>query len=267
MHAYRMTAAALFLAVTACSDSVSAPALEIGADLSPNLELSLPKLRPLASVPVDSSRNLARSTDVSRFRPSAFYSDDDFDSDSEIPIEYKNAAFRSLITRLDVDVGFIPEERVAFAQVIGESMGSFYKNHVVLKIRYGNSQVGQNEATESESCLCAHLLVPWGRTANTTVPITGVCGHNASATGTHDARLEFLTKALKLLRLTDDVGTTTGSAFQPACAPEQDNGGGGGGGGTEEDDQWYLCYWEDYYDITGEFIRRKELGCVPIGEL
>lgn len=264
MKVYQKVAAALLIAVTACSDTVSSPVTESAPDLSPDLELVMPNFRPLATQPIDSSFHLA-SNSIKSGAPTFGIQGDGYEGngsygDPEIPDDYLRAATGALISRLEIDVGFMNDANVAFAQVIGESTGSFYKNHVLLKVRYGNTQVGENSATESESCLCLHLFTPWGRTVDTTVPVTGTCGHNSSATGTHEARLDFLNTGWELLNLASDKRSTSGVASQPECPKS----GGSGSSNGFEDDEWYLCFWEDYYDSTGEFIRRQDLGCMPL---
>ncbi len=268
MKAYPRIVGLLLLAVTACSDSDAPRATEPNLTLTPDLELALPSLRQLSIETEDSTSRLvaaAIGSATTEATNRSYVPGDGIHTaggEFNIPADYRAASRGALITRMDIDVGFIPDAKVAYAQLIGESKGSSYRNHVVLKVRYGNTQVAQNEAVTEESCLCLHLFSPWGQTANVTVPVEGDCGHNAQGTGTHNARLDFLTSSWDLLNLNKDTGSTTGTAFQQDCPPNNNRTGNGGSSGDED---YLICFWEDYYS-DGEFVRRKELGCIDLNE-
>ena len=258
MKSYMMLAALLAAATTACSDATLPDAPPATEALSPDLAMSLPELRQL----VELTPAVYRSPEADgpqRTPEGLAYV---VEHEDEVPQEYLDAMSGNLITRADLDIGFMSDANVAFAQYIAESRGSSYTNHLELKVKYGSTQIGMNADVESEACLCAHLFTPWGRTSSVTVPVEGNCGHLAEAKGTIDAELGFMTPSIKWLRLAFDKTTSSDHDRQPECANNPSDSPGGPGDGNEED--WYLCYWEDYYDGNGEFLRRQDLGCVEL---
>lgn len=255
MKSYTLVSGLLLLAVTACSDSVPAGSVPVGEQLSPDLSVSLPQLRQL--VELTPAIHQTDGHDGPRYTPEGqAYA---FGNSGEIPQEYLDAMSRGLITRTDLDVGFMDDVNMAYAQFIALSRGSSYRNHLVLKVKMGGTQIGTNEDVEAESCLCAHLLYPWGKTTSVTVPVEGNCGHLAEATGTLSTTLGLMLASMNFVQLSADTRTDLAHNRQQEC------GGGGsnqpGGGGNPDDELWYICYWEDVFDYNGDFIRRQDLGC------
>ena len=252
----RLCAGLLLLLSGACREAVAPEYPPFGDAGSSDMELDLPALRQLSSNTPTFTQ--ASRTDSSETTPNTFATLQD------VPPMLTNIGDGALITRLEVDVGFMSDSETAYAQVIGESRGSSYRNHILLSVKYGNTKVGENEGYAEESCLCLHLFEPWGETASTTVSISGACGHIAEATGSHSARADFLLPDLKILQALRDVRTANASKRQAACPPTS---GDGLGGSPTGDEDWYLCYWEDTYDAYGNFVQRRDLGCQPIGSM
>ena len=79
-------------------------------------------------------------------------------------------------------------------------------------------------------------------------------GSSAEVTPIHDFPAEGARSSSQ--RLSDcaaEDSVTVGGPF--------DGGGGGGGGG----DTWFICYYNDVYDLlTGNYLYREDLGCVPL---
>jgi hypothetical protein len=257
MKSYILLPGLLLLAATACTESAAPEFTEPVANVTADLELALPALRQLVG-----PSTTEHAYDITNAEPlsanGVAYS---VINPDEIPQEYLDAAAGPLIRRLEVDVGFMDDVNVAYAQSIMESTGSYYKNHVGLNVYYGNTRVGSSDAEVEESCLCAHLFSPWGQIVSTTVSLSGNCGHRADAYGKGTASLDFMTPVLKPIRLGFEVQAASNSKSQQACPTSSTPGSSGGAGG---DDEWYICYWEDYYDANGDFIRRQDLGCAPI---
>jgi hypothetical protein len=212
-------------------------------------DVSLPRFRQLSLTPTAESSAPA-TTPVNAYS----YSTD------ELPADYAELLARgTLIAQASsADAGFHSDHSVAFGQALGTSRGSYYKNQVQMRLRYRGQQVGEQTGEMTESCLCAHLWAPWGEIANVTMGIGGECGHGVDVSSRHDARLEFGLPGKASWTLLAESGTSTANASQPPCAV------GGVSGGTAGDEQWYICYWEDYFDHRGDFVRRADLGCRPI---
>ena len=179
----------------------------------------------------------------------------------ELPDDIRDIVMRGWLIHglVQADVGFINDGSVAFGQALARSTGNFYRTEVKLAVRYLGQTVGTKTGFETESCLnCQHFHAPWGKIANVTIPVQSLCGHHASADALHEARLDFTFPTKGAWTLLAESGTAQAHADQPGC-----NSQGGGGGGNGDDD-WYLCFWEDLYDWNGEYLGRRDLGCMPI---
>jgi hypothetical protein len=174
----------------------------------------------------------------------------------EIPKEFRDIAALGWLIRepATAEAGFPSDHFVAFGQVSGRSIGSYYRNEVNLTVRYGTQAIGSSTGVETAECMnCHHWHSPWGETANTTIALGGTCGHAATASGFHEAFLDFTVPLKGKLRLAGQRQTAQDHASQPPCPIGRD------GYSAEED--WLLCFWEDVYDWRGEYMGRRELGC------
>lgn len=180
----------------------------------------------------------------------------------ELPEDFRDAVMRGWLIKgqVQADAGFLSDHSMAFGQGIAQSTGSSYRTEVNLTVSYLGTTVGTNSGVEEQSCLnCQHFHAPWGRIANTTLPVQGFCGHGARATAKHTARLDFTFFSKGTWNLLAESGTADAQGSQPPCSFQ-----GGGYGGGNGDDDWYLCFWEDIYDWNGEYLGRRDLGCMPI---
>lgn len=263
MQSYRIVASLLLVAAsaTACSENVHPGGPPPNEALSPDLAVSLPQLQQLVELTPTVYQPDAEEGVQLTPEGRAYLAE----HASEVPQGYLDAIARGLISRSELDVGFRNDANDAFAQYIAQSRGTEYKNEVELKVRYGTTQIGTSSNVEAESCVCPHIIRPWGRTVSVTMAIEGRCGHIADAKGTATAGLKVLTPPLGLVTVATDQTGDTDNARQPACGESGSDSPGGGGGG--DDETWYLCHWADYYDANGEFIRRQDLGCDEINEM
>jgi hypothetical protein len=238
--------AVLALTLTACADDggpFDAPAPRSFEEV---FSLALPEFRPLTA-PVRAVAEPAAATTAANYS---------YDS-SEIPPAFQALMAEGwLITQPSkADAGFHPEEGVAFGTAYGRSKGNYYQNLVTVTLRRNGSNVATITGETSEwSGL--HLPVgSWGEPATAHIGAREDCGNEVFASSRHEAELRLL-PAFKLFALMAEVGTDSDGDAQPACR----NGGNGAGA----DESWYICYWEDVYDGYGEFIRRDDLGCIPL---
>ncbi len=246
--------AAVLLFASACHSESAGPQW---IDLPANVNLGLPSFRQLSNetprslsdAPVPTSPGMLASLQV---------------DGEELPPEFEQVMARGRLISdpSEAEAGFIADASVAYGQALGTSIGSYYRNDVQLKISMNGQQVSERSESELESCNCTHLWNPWGRTANATIAVSGACGLTASAYARHTARLDFTTWKGTVFTLLADSDNGSDHNSQPSC-PFGVRGGSGGGGGLEGE-AWYICYWEDYYDLLGNFIQRVELGCVPL---
>lgn len=246
MHTRTLWPALLLVAAAACSADGIGP---VDTPWARAFDIAVPSLRQLSS---------ARPTDTPPSPPDSIAASVSYD-DGDLPPGYAEllASGSLMAHRPEADAGFHGDHEAAFGQALGTSRGSFYRNAVDLKLSYRGSQIGQTSGEESQSCLCAHIWSPWGRTASATIGIGSECGHHVHASARHEARLEISVMG-KTWTLLADAGTATAQASQPPCGVA---GSGSGGGSGLDEEQWYICYWEDYYDANGDFVRRVELGC------
>lgn len=246
--------AALLLFASACDTQSAAPEF---AELPASLSLSLPQFKQLS----DANDGPRQSSSV--IASPAMMASMQIDGE-QLPQEYEEVVARGLIAQpAQADAGFLNDANIAYGQAIGTSRGSYYRNEVDLRVSINGSQIAQSMGHESESCNCAHLFNPWGQIANTTLSVGRQCGHEASAKAQHDARLDWVGFTGRVTTLLAASGTDTHHAQQPSC-PINGNSGSGGGSNGLEGEEWYICYWEDYYDSQGRFVIRIHLGCEPL---
>lgn len=243
MHTRNLWPALLLVAAAACSEGGS----PVDTPWERAFDIAVPTLRQLVATP-----ETVEPEKVSTVAASYAYNPD------ELPSGYAELiSSGALIAQpSSADAGFHSDHMVAFGQALGLSRGSYYKNTVRLRLFYGSTQVAENSGDEWDSCNCAHFFSPWGDIANTTLPVGTACGHSVLADSRHDAKLEFNT-GTRLITFLASSGTSSQHASQPSCGFGSTGGGGGG------DDEWYICYWEDWYDDNGRFMHRVELGCTP----
>lgn len=240
---------AALLLTSACQTDSAAPQW---IDLPANLNLGLPQLRQLTEArPRDMSEEPQPAT------PGMLASMQI--EGEELPDEYEQVmgAARLISDPAQADAAFLPSHGVVYGQALGTSKGSFYENFVRLQLRRGGTFISEISEDESESCNCAHLFNPWGRTANVTIAVAGDCGLSASAYAKHKARLEWTTASGRVFTLLTDSDAGSHHASQPSCPPVQPGGGA-------DPDGYYICYWEDFYDAYGNFSHRIDLGCMPL---
>lgn len=235
--------ALLLVAAAACSEGSS----PVDTPWERSFDIAVPTFRQLVATP-----ETVESEQVDSVAASYSYNPD------ELPSGYAQLiASGGLITEeSSADAGFHSDHMVAYGQAYGRSRGSYYKNSVRLRLWFGQTHVAEATGEEWDSCNCAHFFTPWGEIANATIPVGTSCGHMALAESRHDAKLEFNT-GTRVIPFLARSGTGSQHAFQPSCGFGSTEGGGG------HDDEWYICYWEDWYDENGRFMRRVELGCTP----
>lgn len=240
--------ATLLAFASACHTETSGPGW---VDLPADLNLNLPAFRQLVTNAPQPPQSVPASQDD--------ISANTIGADGAVPLEYQLVMSKGLTAMSSTaDVGFHEDAPVAFGQGLGTSRGSYYKNTVDLRLTRDGRQIAQANGVESETCNCSHLTNPWGNTANATLAVDGDCGHGASAFSEHAARLDWTRANGSITNLLSETSSGSAHATQPRCPV-----GGSEYGGNSEGDDWYICYWEDYYDAHGRFIRRVELGCVP----
>jgi hypothetical protein len=243
MQTRTLWSALLLVAAAACSEGGS----PVDTPWERAFDIAVPTFRQLSTTTPEPVRSQPTSA------VAASYSHDPAD----LPDDYAQLlASGTLITHAsEADAGFATDHMVAYGQALGRSRGSYYKNSVKLRLFYQGSAVAENSGEMMDSCLCLHLWSPWGEIANTTIGVGTECGHMAQVDARHDARLDFTTP-VKVYTLLAQSGTDSEQAFQPPCGVASQNGGGGDG-------EWYICYWEDWYNEDGIFLRRVELFCAP----
>lgn len=242
MHTRHLWPALLLVAAAACAEGGS----PVDTPWERPFNIAVPAFRQLTATPAVEEPQPVREMAASySYNP------------ADLPPGYAEviAAGRLITEPSSADAGFYSDHSVAYAQALGRSRGSFYKNAVRLRLFYGGSQVSENTGETMESCLCAHIWSPWGEIANTTIGVGTECGHMVQADSRHEARLEFNT-GVKVITFLTEQGTDSDQSRQPPCGFDAGPGGGGDG-------EWYICYWEDWYTEDGTFIRRVELGCMP----
>ncbi len=246
MHTRILWPALLLVAAAACSSDGVGP---VDMPWERAFDMPLPRFRQLSLTPTDEARPAADT-----LAAAASYSIDD------LPSDYAELLSRGTLIAegSSADAGFHTDHKVAFGQALGTSRGSYYRNEVKLRLRYAGQQIAEDVGFATDHCNCLHLRNPWGEIANVTLSFVGECGHGVDASARHDARLEFTYPGKAPWTLLAQSESSTAHASQPPCAV----GSSGGGSGT--DGEWYLCYWEDYYDHNGDFVRRVDLGCMPI---
>jgi len=244
MHRRILWPALLCVAAAACTEGAG----PVDIPWERSFDIAVPALRQLVST-LETVELPAADSVAASYASSA----------SELPPGYAELiASGSMISQPSTaDAGFLAEHSVAYGQGLGRSRGSYYKNAVRLRLFYGGAQVSENSGEMMESCLCAHFWSPWGETANTTIGVGTPCGHSVMADSRHDARLEF-NMGSRVITFLAQSGTDSHHAAQPPCGA-----GVSGAGGTPDDGEWYICNWEDWYDVNGRFLRRVELGCTP----
>lgn len=178
---------------------------------------------------------------------------------SELPEELRDISPGMWLIRdpATAEAGFQMDHSVAFGQLSGTSVGSYYRNDVTLSVNYNGQLIGTSNDYKTQDCAnCVHFHAPWGETANATIPIQGSCGFSARAHGFHEARLEITVPLKGTTRIAGQTQTASDDANQPACPIGRD------GYSFEED--WFICFWEDVYDWRGDYVGRRELGCQPL---
>jgi len=243
MHTRNLWPALLLVAAAACSEGAG----PVDTPWERSFDFAVPTLRQLVSTP---ETTVPQSVDS----VAASYSY----SPEELPPGYAELIESGglIAESSSADAGFHTDHMVAFGQALGRSRGSYYKNAVRLRLFYGGAQVAESSGDEWDSCNCLHLFSPWGNIANATIGVGTECGHMAHAESRHDAKLEFNT-GTRVITFLASSGTGSAHASQPPCGVASSGTGGG------DDGEWYICYWEDWYDQDGRFMRRVELGCVP----
>ena len=244
MHTRNLWPALLLVAAAACSEGAG----PVDTPWERSFDIAVPTLRQLVATPETVEPQTVDSVAASySYNP------------ADLPAGYAEliAAGGLISQSSSADAGFQSEHMVAYGQALGRSRGSYYKNAVRLRLFFSGSQVSENSGETMESCLCANLWSPWGEIANTTIGVGTECGHMAMADSRHDAKLEFNTGS-RVITFLSQSATDSDQASQPPCGF-----GSTGPGGTPDDGEWYICYWEDWYDQDGRFMRRVELGCVP----
>ena len=257
MFIRRILPAAMLLFVSACQTESAGPQW-IG--LPADLNLGLPQFRQL------SNASPHVSAEAPRPATSAMLASMGDGGEPQLPPDYLEVLAQGWLMAdpSQAEARFLPADRLVYGQALGTSIGSFYRNTVLLRVFRDGSQISERTEDETQSCNCSHWRNPWGRTASTTIAVAGSCGLAASAYAKHVARLDFTSVTGTVFNLLSDSDNASDHDVQPDC-PVHDYGGGGPDG--IEGDEWYICYWVDYYSVYGEFLFREDLGCELLSQV
>lgn len=162
-----------------------------------------------------------------------------------------------LITELVVEAGFTDFEDIAYAGTHARSTGHYLRTVANLTLRKDGSVIGTVSQPATDARLINLPIFLLHASAMATLPVTGQCGHTVSNAGVAHAEVRFW-DGDRVTATEEDEDSENDHASQPACPPR---GSGGGGSG---DEQWYICTYNDWYDVWGNFLYREETGCMPI---